>query len=105
MNHPKSTRTFFVGLVVAYALLVAVTYQAPSDIAEMTSYSVIAPLLSIYAFHRFGVPGLLQHNGLCGWSWCEPTAFGWVFLGIFWTGVLWLVAVGLARLTTFARLR
>jgi hypothetical protein len=56
-------------------------------------------LLSIYLFHHLGVPGLLEHKGQCGWGMCSPTAFGWTFLLVFWIGVAWLAAWGLACLT------
>ncbi len=50
------------------------------------------PFLSIYAFNGLGIPGLLQNNGLCGWGWCGPTLFGWVFIIVFWILVAWLLA-------------
>lgn len=59
---------------------------------------VTIPYLSIYLFHGIGVPGLLQNHGACGWGWCAPTVFGWVFLGVFWLLVLWWAAYGIARL-------
>ena len=60
---------------------------------------VLVPLLSIYLFHRLGVPGLLEHGGHCGWGWCAPTPYGWAFLAIFWLAVAALAAWGLARIT------
>jgi hypothetical protein len=65
----------------------------------MSGYAVMVPFLSIYLFHHLGIPGLLEHDGACGWGLCSPTAFGWTFLVILWIGVAWLVAWGLARLT------
>ncbi len=59
---------------------------------------VAIPYLSIYLFHGIGIPGLLQNNGLCGWGWCAPTVFGWIFLLAFWLLVLWLIAYGLTRM-------
>ncbi|MEH6814301.1 MAG: hypothetical protein V7677_17330, partial [Motiliproteus sp.] len=40
------------------------------------AWLALLPMLSIYIFHRFGIPGLLEHNGLCGWGWCSPTLAG-----------------------------
>jgi hypothetical protein len=57
---------------------------------------LVFPYLSIYLFHGIGIPFLLQNNGACGWGWCAPTLFGWVFLGAFWILVVWLIAAGLA---------
>lgn len=52
----------------------------------------ISPILSVYIFHGIGIPGLLQHNGACGWGWCAPTFFGWVFVVSFWLLITWLIA-------------
>jgi hypothetical protein len=86
-------------LLTAYALLAAPAYVGPSYLEELGSYLVMPPLLSIYLFHHLGVPGLLEHKGQCGWGMCSPTAFGWTFLLVFWIGVAWLAAWGLACLT------
>ncbi|MBX9849588.1 MAG: hypothetical protein K2X64_09865 [Rhodocyclaceae bacterium] len=53
---------------------------------------VVVPYLSVYVFHAIGIPGLLQNNGACGWGWCAPTVFGWVFIATVWLLVLWGVA-------------
>jgi hypothetical protein len=90
-------------LLTGYALLAVPAYWGPSDLETMSGYVVIVPLLSIYIFHKLGIPGLLEHNGACGWGWCSPTAFGWAFLSLFWIGVAWLIAWGLARLTARSR--
>jgi hypothetical protein len=86
-------------LLSGYALLVFSAYWGPAYLEAMGSYFVMVPLLSIYVFHKLGIPGLLEHNGACGWGWCSPTPFGWAFLVLFWIGVAWLIAWGLARLT------
>ena len=93
------TLKIFAFLLIAYVLLAIPAYWGPAFLEPMSSYVVIVPLFSIYAFHKLGIPGLLEHNGACGWGLCGPTAFGWIFLVIFWTGVVWLIAWGLARLT------
>jgi hypothetical protein len=86
-------------LLTAYALLVISAYWGPAYLEGMSSYFVIVPFLSIYIFHKLGIPGLLEHNGACGWGWCSPTASGWAFLVVFWIAVAWFIAWGLARLT------
>ena len=58
----------------------------------------VVPFLSIYLFHRLGIPGLLQNNGLCGWGWCSPTVPGWLFLIVFWLVVAWFIARGLSKI-------
>jgi hypothetical protein len=93
------TLKILVALLTGYALLVIPAYWGPSYLEAMGTYVVMVPFLSIYIFHKLGIPGLLEHDGACGWGWCSPTAFGWAFLVLFWMGVAWLVAWGLARLT------
>jgi hypothetical protein len=93
------TLKILAALLMGYALLLLPAYLGPSFLEEMSGYFVIVPFMSIYVFHKLGVPGLLEHNGACGWGWCSPTAFGWAFLALFWVGVAWIVAWGLARAT------
>ena len=97
------TLKILAALLIGYALLVVPAYWGPSYLEEMSSYVVIVTFLSIYVFHKLGIPGLLEHNGACGWGWCSPTAFGWIFLGVFWIGFAWIIAWGLARLTVRSR--
>lgn len=56
------------------------------------------PVLSIYLFHMLGIPGLLRNGGACGWGWCPPTLFGWIFVAVVWSLLAWLAAwrIGLA---------
>lgn len=56
------------------------------------------PVLSIYLFNMLGIPGLLQNGGACGWGWCPPTLFGWIFMATAWLLLAWVVAwrIGLA---------
>ena len=84
-------------LLAGYALLVMPAYVGPEYLEGLSSYFAIAPLLSIYLFHKLGIPGLLEHNGACGWGWCSPTAFGWAFVVALWVGAAWLIAAGLSR--------
>jgi hypothetical protein len=84
-----------------YLLLAAPAYLGPVALREYSAVLVMPVVLSLYVFHRLGVPGLLENDGLCGWGWCGPTAFGLVFLALFWLAVAWLAAWALARF--FAR--
>ena len=97
------TLKILAALLGGYALLVIPAYWGPSYLAEISGYFVMVPILSIYVFHKLGIPGLLEHHGACGWGMCSPTAFGWAFLGLFCLAVAWLVAWGLARLTARSR--
>ena len=68
------TPRIFAGLLMVYTLLAGADYWGPGYLAAMGSFLIFVPYLSIYIFHRIGIPGLLEHNGLCGWGWCAPTA-------------------------------
>lgn len=94
------TLKIFVALLFGFALLAIPSHWGPAFLEPISGYVVIVPFLSIYIFHKLGIPALLEHNGACGWGLCEPTVFGWVFLALFWSGVTWLIACGLARLFT-----
>jgi hypothetical protein len=93
----RRTIKIFAGLLTGYAFLASTAYWASGFLRSIGGFFILGPYLSIYIFHRIGIPGLLEHNGLCGWGWCAPTAFGWVFLVAIWMGFAWMVARGLAR--------
>ncbi len=95
----RRTLRFFVALIGLFALLVSPAFFWPGYLDSPAGLIVAVPFLSIYLFHQFGIPGLLEHNGACGWGWCAPTPFGWVFLCAFWLLLAWLLAGGLASLT------
>lgn len=95
----QRTLRFFVFLLLGYALLVVPGFVWPSYFDSPAGLLLLVPALSIYLFHRIGIPGLLEHNGLCGWGLCAPTAFGWIFLVAFWVMLAWLIAWGIAVLT------
>jgi hypothetical protein len=94
----RTLRTLAV-LLAGYALLTLPGLAWPSYFDSPAAWLVLVPGLSIYFFHKIGVPGLLEHNGLCGWGMCAPTVFGWVFLVAFWLAFAFLVAWGIAALT------
>jgi len=82
------------GLLWAIAALVSSHSESPVD------FVLLAPLLAVYLFHKLGVPGLLEHDGLCGWGWCNPTLFGWVFTAGLLLLCAWLIAWFVASLTS-----
>lgn len=96
------TRTlkFLAALVALLLVLLLPGKFWPGYLDSPVGIVVAIPYLSIYLFHSIGVPGLLQHNGMCGWGWCAPTVFGWVFLGLFWGIVVWLLAWAAASITS-----
>lgn len=91
------TYDIFKGLVAAYIVITFPLYAGPAALAEFSAAFVTPLMFSLYLFHRLGVPGLLEDDGIC-WGWCGPSAFGVVFLVVLWLGVAWLAAWGLARL-------
>lgn len=98
MLHPRTFK-ILAALLPGYALLVIPAYWGPSYLEELSSYFAMVPLFSIYIFQNIGIPGLLEHGGSCGWGWCAPTALGWVVLVLFWLGIAWFIAWGLACLS------
>ncbi len=99
MLKPRTLKTLAV-LMAIYGLLAFPSLVWPSYADSPVGLFLRAPFLSVYVFHKAGVPGLLEHNGLCGWGWCAPTPFGWIFLGIFWLGAAWLTAWCIASLSS-----
>ncbi len=86
-------------ILAGYGLLLLPATIWPSWLDSPAGVLLMAPWLSVYMLHGAGVPGLLQHNGLCGWGWCSPTITGWLVAAAFWLGTSWLVAWGITSLT------
>ena len=97
MFQPRTFR-FLAAVIAVYCLLLLPALQWPGYLDSPAGLVVAVPYLSIYLFHGMGIPGLLQNNGLCGWGWCPPTVFGWVFLCLFWLLITWLLAWAAASL-------
>lgn len=92
-------------ILTGYAVLLLAGFAWPAFLGAPAGMLTLVPLLSVYAFHQAGVPGLLEHNGLCGWGWCSPTLFGWAFVAVFWVVAIWLAAWGIAALENRNALR
>lgn len=86
-------------IIAGYGILALPGFFWPAYLDSSASIVALVPLLSVYMFHKVGVPGLLEHNGLCGWGWCSPTLFGWAFAAVFWVMAVWLAAWGIAALS------
>lgn len=87
-------------IFVIYGFLLLPAAVWPSYLDSPIGLLLLIPWLSIYLFHKLGIPGLLEHNGLCGWGWCSPTLFGWLFMAVLWLAVAWIIAWGIASLTS-----
>ncbi len=93
-----TTLKIFAWLVGLYVLALLPALFFPEYGDSVAGILVLIPYLSILLFHKAGIPGVLQHDGLCGWGWCAPTVFGWVLAALFWLGLVWLLASILATL-------
>jgi hypothetical protein len=88
----RRTLLVFLALLATLALFASPSLVWPAYLDSPVGLVVTVPYLSVYLFHSIGIPGLLQNNGACGWGWCAPTTFGWVFLSLVWATVAWLIA-------------
>jgi hypothetical protein len=94
------TLKIFALIVAMYALLVIPGFIWPPYFESPAGLLVLVPGLSVYFFNYVGVPGLLEHNGFCGWGMCSPTIFGMIFVVVFWVAAVWVAAWGAAVLTS-----
>lgn len=93
------TLRIFLCILLAYALLWAPGLVLGDKYLDSAfGFIAVFPVLSVYLFHAIGVPGLLENGGACGWGWCAPTLFGWIFILVFWLGLAYLASRGAARL-------
>ena len=86
------TLKFLAAYIAVFILLSLWLYLYPHYVDSPLGIVWAMPYFSIYVFHHIGMPGLLQHDGACGWGWCAPSIFGWGFLGFFWGLIAWLFA-------------
>ena len=86
-------------ILIGYGILVLVHWML-STVSNIDALGILvaAPFLAVYLFSNMGIPGLLEHGGRCGWGWCEPTLFGYLFLVLFWFGCIVLFAMFWSRI-------
>ena len=99
----RRTLTILVVLLAAGALLWTAVATVPALAESSLAVVVLVPLFAVYALHRLGVPGLLEHDGLCGWGWCAPTPAGGLLGAAALVLAAWVLAWGLAALTRRVR--
>jgi uncharacterized membrane protein YvlD (DUF360 family) len=99
MLRPKTLR-FLAAILAGLLLFFLATLFWPVHLDTPKAVLLVALYFSILIFHKLGIPGLLEHNGLCGWGWCEPTWLGWAFASVIWLIILWLAAWVLAGLAS-----
>lgn len=93
----------FLLLCALQVLLILPGYWWPGYLDSPIGLVFLLPFLIAYAAHALGMPGVLQHNGACGWGWCAPTLPGWMLAAAIWLLLTW----GMARLlvSLFSRRR
>ncbi|HEX5737596.1 MAG TPA: hypothetical protein VFY22_03740 [Hydrogenophaga sp.] len=87
-----STGRVFAALLAVYALLLLPALFFEGYLQTPIGVLIYVPYLSVYLFDWLGVPWLLVNGGVCGWGWCAPSWFGWLFVGAVWAGLAWLAA-------------
>jgi hypothetical protein len=92
-------------LAAAYAALLLPGFFWPGWFESAAGRFLLLPALSVYLFDALGVPWLLADGGRCDWGWCSPSAFGWLFLTVFWLGLCWLLVWSAAALASRLRRR
>jgi hypothetical protein len=98
MFKPRVLKTLAI-IIAIYFLLLSPGLIWPGYLDSPVGLLVAIPYLSVYLFYGIGIPFLLEHNGACGWSWCAPTVFGYVFIIVFWLLLAWLLAWFAAGIT------
>lgn len=93
-----STLKFLAALLLAYVLLWLPAAWSSSYLSSPLGLLLAVPLFSVYAFHQLGFPGLLEHNGMCGWGWCTPTILGWAIGAAVLIIGAWVMAWAIASL-------
>jgi hypothetical protein len=87
-------------LLAICGLLFAVRAVAPTGSVEWLDYLMLAGYVSVLIAHKIGIPGVLEHDGLCGWGLCAPTPLGWTVAIVFWLSALGMVSWTAAWLLT-----
>lgn len=95
MLQPRTIKIFAFLVFLCLLLMLVASLLPDSPLGAV----LVAPLLSVFAMHKLGVPGLLEHDGLCGWGWCSPTVPGWLLAGALWLAAAWALAWVIGRLT------
>lgn len=85
-------------LVLLYAALLAPGLVWPAYLDSPVGVLALVPYLSVYLLHTLGIPGLLEHNGACGWGWCAPSLAGWLLIALLVLGGLFALASLIASL-------
>jgi hypothetical protein len=98
MFKPRVYKTLAI-IVIIYFLVLCPGMIWPQYLDTPVGLLVAIPFLSVYLFHSIGIPFLLENNGACGWSWCAPTVFGYIFIIVFWLFITWLLAAFIANIT------
>jgi len=97
MLRPRTLK-ILAAILVGYGAIVLCAYRGPEALQEIAAPALLAPYLSLHLFNHLGVPGLLEHEGNCGWGLCAPSLPGWVFAVVLWLTIAWLAAWAIATI-------
>ena len=90
----------WLALLLAYLLAALAAAYAAGEVREFMAFAAFPPFVIASLLHRMSIPGMLQHDGKCGWGWCEPTPLGWIAGVAFIAGALWMLAAVFSWLRT-----
>ena len=94
---PRPWKVFGV-MVAAYALLLVLGTLFSETLGPVAVVLAALPYFSVLLMHKAGLPGVLEHDGLCGWGWCMPTPLGWALAAVLWLALAWGLAWAISAL-------
>lgn len=94
---PSPWRIFAI-IVGSYTLLLVLGTLFEETLGAVALVLVVVPYFSVLLMHKAGLPGVLEHEGLCGWGWCAPTPLGWALTAVLWLGLAWGLSLAIAAL-------
>lgn len=94
---PRPWKVFGV-MVAAYALLLVLGTLFSETLGPVAVVLAALPYFSVLLMHKAGLPGVLEHDGLCGWGWCAPTPLGWALAAVLWLVLAWGLAWAISAL-------
>ncbi|MEO7860882.1 MAG: hypothetical protein ABIU05_10635 [Nitrospirales bacterium] len=79
-------------LIAAYLLILAPALAWPGYLDSPSGLLVLIPFFTVHILNKAGVPGVLEHDGYCGWGICSPTPLGLVLSALLLLALAWIVS-------------
>ena len=92
------TRKVLAAILGAYFLALSPALPWRDYLDSPAGLLVLVPFSSAHVLHKLGIPGVLEHDGLCGWGICPPTPLGWFLVLVAWVCIAWVLAALVAQL-------